>query len=69
MLESRLKIAASGNNKLWKYYPQRIHFYCYKGADLPEIRMKPESEKDCQISDFGINLDLNVALFFVTNFP
>lgn len=65
MLESRLKIVASGENRVWKYYPQGVHFYRYKGADL---RMKPESEEDCQISDFGNNLDLHVTLFFVTNF-
>lgn len=31
--------------------------------------MKPESEKDCQISDFWVKLDLNVGLFFITNLP
>lgn len=31
--------------------------------------MKPESEKDCQISDFWVKLDLHVGLFFITNLP
>lgn len=27
--------------------PKDIHFYQYKGANLQEVRVKPESEKCC----------------------